>query len=129
MTIANHPVVMIQSDHDMLSKLVSEPAGKATEQLLSEELNRSIIVNDEAFPKHTIRLNSKVSLLDLSSQDTIELTIVQPEFADSRSNMISILTPMGVALIGFRKGEEAFYNAPGGIKKYTIQDVDNSSHI
>ena len=70
---------------------------------LATELKRAIIVNKDAFPQHGIRLNSQVSVLDIDTQRVFEFMIVMPENADIKQNKISVLAPMGAALIGFRK--------------------------
>lgn len=127
MTTQKNPVIMTRTDYNLLQPLVHESADDSNELSLSKELNRSIIVTEEAFPAHAIRLNSKVSVLDLTTQEVIEFSIVMPELADTRTNMISILTPMGIALIGYRKAEEVHYNVPSGLKRFRILDVNNNN--
>jgi regulator of nucleoside diphosphate kinase len=120
-----NPVIMTRKDYNLLQPLTVNNAADYNDLSLLKELNRSIIVTEEAFPAHAIRLNSKVSVLDLATQDVIEFSIVMPDLADTRKNMISVLTPMGVALIGFRKAEEVHYKVPAGLKRYRILDVHN----
>lgn len=116
---------MTRRDYNLLHPLSLEKTAVSDDLSLFAELERSIILTEEAFPAHAIRLNSKVSVLDLTTQEVIDFSIVMPELADSRKNMISILTPMGIALIGFRKAEEVHYRVPSGLKRFRILDVDN----
>ncbi len=117
---------MTRIDYNLLQPLADK--NKVNDELsLLTELDRSIIVTEEAFPAHAIRLNSKVSVLDLATQEVIDFMIVMPEQADSRRNMISILTPMGIALIGYRKAEEVQYKVPLGQKRFRILDVQNGA--
>ncbi len=125
MTFSNNPVIMTQKDYNLLQPLIAGRAENNNELSLSKELNRSIIVTEEAFPSHAIRLNSRVSVLDLETQNVIDFSIVMSEFADMRQNMVSILTPMGIALIGYRKAEEVHYKVPNGPKRFGILDVNN----
>lgn len=127
MTACKNPVVMTRKDYNLLQPLILDMADKNNNELsLLKELDRSIIVTEEAFPPHAIRLNSKVSVLDLATQEVIDFSIVMPELADTRTNMVSILTPMGIALIGYRKAEEVHYRVPAGIKRFRILDVTNN---
>ena len=122
-TVQN-PVIITQEDYDLL-KPYMERMDKDEEMSLAHELGRAIIVKKETFPTHAIRLNSKVSVLDLDSHKVMEFTIVMPESADIKQSKISVLTPMGTALIGFRKAEEVMWKVPAGMKRFRILDVVN----
>ena len=94
---------------------------------LAHELKRAVVVKKESFPKDGVRLNSKVSILDLDTQKVLEFTIVLSEYADIKQNKISVLTPMGAALIGFRKSDEVRWKVPAGLKRFRILNVVNKS--
>ncbi len=121
-----NPVVITQEDYQLLKQYISPNPEKEGEMSLSYELNRAVIVNKEAFPPHTVRLNSKVSVLDLDTNKVLEFSIVMPAHADMKQNKVSILTPMGAALIGFRKAEEVRWKVPAGLKRFRILDVVNN---
>lgn len=118
-----NPVVITEEDYNLLKTLVSGASSSDSDMTLAYELNRATIVKKEDFPPHTIRLNSKVSILDLETQKIKEFTIVMPGQADIKLNKVSILTPMGTALIGFRKAEEVMWKLPAGMKRFRILDV------
>jgi len=99
---------------------------KDSEMSLAHELGRAMIVKKDAFPAHAVKLNSKVSVLDLETNKIMEFMIVMPEYADIRQHKISVLTPMGTALIGFRKAEEVRWKVPAGLKRFRILDVNNN---
>jgi regulator of nucleoside diphosphate kinase len=54
---------------------------------------------------------------------------VMPEQADIGQQKVSILSPMGTALIGFRKGEEVLWQVPAGMKRFRILDVVNRPEV
>ena len=56
----------------------------------------------------------------------MELKVVTPEKANIRQRLISIMSPVGTALIGFRKGQRVKWNVPGGKKVFTILEVRNN---
>ncbi|MBL7711091.1 MAG: GreA/GreB family elongation factor [Chitinophagaceae bacterium] len=121
-----NPVVLTEEDYRLLKPYAgSSLPGSAEEMSLAYELSRAVIVAKDAFPKHGIRLNSRVSVLDMDTQKVLEFTIVMPEHAAISQQKISVLTPMGAALIGFRKGEEVQWKVPAGLKRFRILDVVN----
>ncbi len=91
-----------------LNPLIERRADKQEEMSLGHELGRAIIVNRDALPPFTVGLNSKVTVINQETQRVMEFVIVMPEQADiAIQQKVSILSPMGTALIGFsRKGEE-----------------------
>ncbi|WP_379992326.1 GreA/GreB family elongation factor [Dyadobacter subterraneus] len=90
---------------------------------LSYELNRAIIVENNELPEDSIRLNSRVRVRELVSNKELEFSIVMPAFANIKDQKISVLTPMGAAIIGLCKGEKVEWKMPAGMKKFEILDV------
>jgi len=126
MTSTKHPVIMTQRDFDIIHPFITSNTDTHTDVSLLNEINRAIIVTEEAFPAHAIRLNSKVSVLDLETQKILEFKLVMPDEANSHKNLLSILTPLAIALIGFRKAEEVQYRLSARLKRYRILDVHNN---
>lgn len=123
-TQKKNPVLITEEDYEMLKPYASR-TDKEDEMTLAHELSRAVVVKKEAFPPHAIRINSRVSVLDLETNRLLEFTLVMPANADMRTNKVSILTPMGAALIGFRKAEEVQWKVPAGLKRFRILDVYN----
>ena len=121
-----NPVVITEEDYRLLKPYVDRMAEKTDTMSIAYEVNRAIIVKTDAFPANTVKLNSKVSVLDMATEKIIDVTIVMPENADMRRSKISVLTPMSAALIGFRKGEEVKWKVPLGMKHFRILDVVNA---
>ena len=119
-----NPVVLCQEDFKKLSYILNlKPGDQPDENTLAYEVSRAIIVKDSAFPANTIRLNSAVTVVDMDSRKELEFTICLPQHADARSKRISVLTPMGAAIIGFRIGDEVEWKMPAGLKRLKILDV------
>ncbi|HEY1030702.1 MAG TPA: GreA/GreB family elongation factor [Flavipsychrobacter sp.] len=121
-----NPVIITEEDYKLLKPYVDKLPDRNEEMSLAHELKRAVIVTKDAFPKHCVKLNSRVSILDLDTQKVLEFTIVMPEHADIKQNKISVITPMGAALIGFRKSEEVRWKVPAGLKRFRILDVVNN---
>lgn len=121
-----NPVVITEGDYQLIKNLIGTTTG-STEMTLAYELNRAIIVKKDAFPPHAIGLNSKVLILNIETKKEKSFTIVMPGMADIAQDKVSILSPMGTALLGFRKGEEVEWEMPKGLKKFQILDVNNEA--
>ncbi|MFL5788979.1 MAG: GreA/GreB family elongation factor [Flavisolibacter sp.] len=92
---------------------------------LEAELKKATLVNIEDFPPDVIRLNSRVKVKEEKKDKIMEITLVTPEKADIKERKISILAPIGTALIGFRKGQKVQWRVPYGKTTFTIMDVQN----
>lgn len=122
-----NPVFITQEDYNLLKPYIDKLPDRNDEMSLAHELKRAVVVKKESFPKNGVRLNSKVSVLDLDTRKVLEFTIVLSEYADIKQHKISVLTPMGAALIGFRKSDEVIWKVPAGVKRFRILDVVNKS--
>jgi regulator of nucleoside diphosphate kinase len=120
----NH-VILSEDDFRMLKQFAETFSGSANanEMSLSYELNRAIVVENEDLPADSIRLNSHVKVRELTSNKEMEFAIVMPAYADFKQKKISVLTPMGAALIGLCKGETVEWKMPAGMKKFEVLDV------
>lgn len=118
-----NPVVLASDDYNALIGLVQKLPESNNDMTLSAELKRAVVVEKNALPPNTVRINSNVTILNLENQKIYEFKIVMPDVADINNNKVSILTPMGTALIGFRKGEEVEWQLPAGLKRFRILDV------
>ncbi|MFD2229841.1 nucleoside diphosphate kinase regulator [Alkalimarinus sediminis] len=121
------PEITISSlDADRLYKLIeSLPAGSiAGAKELEEELDRANVVEPEEVPPTIVTMNSTVKFLVESSQEEIELTLVYPNNIDSSGKKISILAPVGSALLGLTQGDQIEWPKPGGgLMKVTIKEI------
>ena len=93
---------------------------------LQLELNRAKLVAKNDIPGDVVRLNSFVVIQDEKEGKKMEFTIVTPEKANIKEKKISILSPIGTALIGYRKGNKVCCKVPSGKRTFAILDVINS---
>lgn len=92
---------------------------------LEAEIKKAKLVNKEDFPTQVVRLNSRVKIREEKKDKIMELTLVTPEKANIKEKKISILAPIGTALIGFRQGQKVKWKVPSGTKTFTILEVLN----
>lgn len=118
-------------EYQALRELIKQHAGGALAHdaaQLSQELDRAIVhQKDEDFDfENTIRIGSKIELEIKKMNRKMTYQLVLPQEADLKANKISILAPLGTALIGFKKGDHVLWQMPGGTTELTILGVDNS---
>ena len=90
---------------------------------LDEELDRAEVVKPEEIPTNVITMNSTFRLIDLDSGEHLVYTLVFPAKADSTKGRISILAPVGTALLGYRVGDTVKWKVPAGLKKLRIKEI------
>lgn len=121
------PKLIISSlDADRLYDLMeSLPAGSfAGEKELEAELGRATIVEPKDIPSTVVTMNSTVNFIVESTQEEFTKTLVYPKNADVNSDKISILAPVGSALLGLSQGDEIEWPKPsGGVIKVKIKEV------
>lgn len=84
---------------------------------LADELDRAIVVPQENISTKIVRLHSKVTYMDESDGVSREIELVLPEQVDLEKNRISVLTPVGSALLGLEEGQTIEWPFPNGIQR------------
>lgn len=92
---------------------------------LQAELKKAKLVDKEDFPDDVVRINSTVLVKAEERNDVMQLILVTPDRANIKEGKISVMAPIGTALIGFRKGHKVKWRVPAGEKTFTILDVTN----
>ena len=90
--------------------------------ILEQELDRADVVEAEAIPRDVVTMNSEVRLQDLDSDDIKVYRLVFPSQARTE-NSISILAPIGTAMLGYRVGDVIEWRVPKGIRRLKVLDV------
>jgi transcription elongation GreA/GreB family factor len=90
---------------------------------LEDELNRARVVPAKDIPGDVITMNSRVRLRDLDSGQEIVYSLVFPGDANLAENKISVLAPIGIALIGYRVGDTIEWKVPGGLKRLKVEEI------
>jgi regulator of nucleoside diphosphate kinase len=90
---------------------------------LEEELGRSSEVTSTEVPNDVVTMNSKLTLKDLTSGKAITCTLVFPEDADSSQHQVSVLAPLGMAVLGYRVGDKISWRMPHGVRELEIEAI------
>ena len=117
-------IYITKTDMETLRALIAIYGGNGTHlDRLEEELDRARIVNANSIPSNVVTLNSEVHIRDLNSGEERTLTLVSPNKLTVAKNAVSIMAPVGAALIGQREGDEIEWIVPAGVKRYQILSV------
>lgn len=122
------PIVVTEPDERRLRGLLggqSEASFRDQMHLqeLRSELDRALILREKDVPGDVITMHSRVCVLDLEHRRRSDITLVFPFEADVKAKRISVLAPLGTALLGFRKGDEVEWTMPGGVRRLRIERV------
>lgn len=118
------------SDHKLLKKITKSnlSATSAKEiNLLTQELDRGNIVEDNAIENDVIRINSEVTIEDMSTQKQMKFQIVLPSQANIKESKYSVLVPLSVAIIGFKVNDQVDWELPAGKKTLKVIAVNNGN--
>ncbi|GFE88286.1 RNA polymerase-binding protein Rnk [Steroidobacter agaridevorans] len=128
----DHPIVISEPDARVLRGLLSARAtvGHDQEHLeeLSLELERAQVLKPEQVAADVVTMHKPLRILDLSNGSRQELTLVGPAEANVSARRISVLAPLGTALLGYREGDEVEWLMPGGVRRIRIESVQ-SAHV
>ncbi len=125
-------LVLRKDDYTLLSSYLNNMRlqssfDRQNAEELSAELKKATLVNNADFPPDVVGLNSKVRIKTDGKNEEMELIIVTPERANIKEKKISIMAPIGTALIGFRRGQKVKWKVPSGNKTFTILEVSNDT--
>jgi regulator of nucleoside diphosphate kinase len=129
---AQPSIYLTQDDLDRLSQLLEANRGGRFEQL-EGELARAAVVPRARIPKDVVTMNSRVLFENETTGERREVTLVYPREADIDAGKISILVPVGTALLGLRVGQSIEWELPNGARqRYRVVAVpyqpENEGH-
>jgi regulator of nucleoside diphosphate kinase len=90
---------------------------------LGNKLESAEVVYWRDIPPDIITMNSKVSLKELCTEDKITFDLVFPSYANPERNKVSILTPIGTAMLGCRTGDIIECHLAGGFRKLAVGEI------
>jgi regulator of nucleoside diphosphate kinase len=119
-------VTLSADDYERLSAL-ARAARKRMPDLadeLADEIGRARVLAKGKHPEHIVCMNSEVEFRDDTTGKVQRVTLVYPEKADISKRKVSVLTPVGTALIGLRTGHSITWETPNGeVRQLTVLSV------
>jgi regulator of nucleoside diphosphate kinase len=132
--MGNKQIVVSRADAGRLRALLANRVNAALDQEhleeLRMELERAQVLERDNMPADVVSMGSSVTIRDASTGDRRRIVLVYPAEADVRENRISVLAPLGTALLGHRAGDEVEWVMPGGLRKLSIERVlPEAAHV
>jgi regulator of nucleoside diphosphate kinase len=91
---------------------------------LERELAAAQIVRPDEIPPYIVTMNTCVHLTDLATGEDMKLTLVYPSDEKRKPGNLSILSGLGVAIIGFSVGDTVEWNSPSGVRQIRVNSID-----
>ena len=123
---ARPPITLFEAEADTLYELAWAARGRSqmSAALLLEELSRAEFCARDHLPADVVTMQSEVVFVDEESGEEHRVHLVYPRDADMERNRLSVLTPVGAALIGLRRGACIDWpNRLGATRRLRIVDV------
>jgi regulator of nucleoside diphosphate kinase len=124
----SHSLIVSDTDIERLSQLIrdlrdSRFRDQDQVDLLEQSLENAEVTASARFPRNAIKMNSRFRVLDLGTGKKQVYTLVYPDQADVSSGSISVLAPIGIALLGRRQGDTIEVDVPGRVRRLRIERV------
>jgi regulator of nucleoside diphosphate kinase len=121
-------IVVAETDARRLRGLLAAHASSALRDAthlseLESELERALLLSRDAIPADVVVMDSCVQVRDLASGNVRDYTLVYPTESNPSTGRISVLAPLGTALLGYREGDEVEWQMPGGLRRLRIENV------
>ncbi|AIR61223.1 nucleoside diphosphate kinase regulator [Cedecea neteri] len=113
----SRPAIIINElDAERLDRLLEQPqyAKAPVAEALNAELDRAEMCSPEKMPPDVVSMNSRVEFRDLSTQEVHVRTLVYPANLTDSDNQLSVMAPVGAALLGLRVGDSINWTLPNG---------------
>ncbi|MDX9882384.1 MAG: GreA/GreB family elongation factor [Prolixibacteraceae bacterium] len=121
-------IQITESDYVRLCGLVNSERNLKTEELknlsfLGAEIKRAERVSAEQIAPDFVTMNTQMEIVDLDTGKPMVVKLVYPKDADFRIGNISVLSPLGAALLGYQAGSVISFEVPKGIKRMEIKRI------
>jgi regulator of nucleoside diphosphate kinase len=125
--MAQRDIFLTEDDWDRLQALLSGTGRTRRDrehvEQLASEIERANIVSPDEIPADVVTMHSEVELKDLDTGEVMVFRLVYPSQADADHGRVSVLAPIGTAVIGYRAGDTIEWTVPGGTRRLQIGRV------
>ncbi len=126
--MAAKKIQVTQVDHERLMRLFDSMRNVSTQDQvfldkLRSELDRARVISSKRVKPDVVTMNSTIKLRDLDNGELHEYQLVYPQDADPENNKLSILAPVGTALLGFSVGDTVEWPVPAGLRHLKIEEI------
>ncbi|TGL40362.1 nucleoside diphosphate kinase regulator [Leptospira perdikensis] len=120
-------ICLTHYDYERLKSMIQEYTKRnkmdANVKDLLGEMERAQKVDSQKIPSNFVTMNSVIEIKNLEELEFQEFRLVFPEDANTNENKISILAPMGTAILGYKIGDVIQWKVPGGENQFQITNI------
>ena len=122
-------ILITELDYIRLSKIIgSARIEKSTElknlEYLAHEIKRANRVDSKKIAPEFVTMNSVVQVFNKETKQSMTVKIVYPKDADFKNGKVSVFSPLGSALLGYKVGDKVLFDAPKGKVKIIIEKIE-----
>jgi regulator of nucleoside diphosphate kinase len=127
-TMLRRKIIMTAVDHRRLNELLASETARVVGPSawlagLKTELDRAETVSPDDVPANVVTMDSTVMLRDVDTDEVEVYTLVYPDRADIANNQLSVLAPVGTAILGYQIGDEVRWRVPAGWRRLRIEQI------
>lgn len=122
----SNKIILAKTDHSLLSRFIKDNLNYDKDgklKMFLQKIEQAEVLEDEDFPWEVIRLNSKAIIRDTIARINYSYSVVLPGEADHRQCKVSVLSPIGRSLLGYRRGQDITWDTSGKKRNFTIMAV------
>lgn len=117
-------IYITEADMKRLRPLVERMKNSRDDlRMLQQEMERARVVPPEEVPPEVVTMNSKARVRDVATDEVMTYTLVFPEQANIEQGKISVVAPIGTAMLGQRVGDEFEWQVPAGPVRLRVEEV------
>jgi regulator of nucleoside diphosphate kinase len=127
-TEMRHNITITSEDRRLLSTMLESAQTHGSERreylrVLEAELERAHEADSTEVPPDVVTMDSTVELRDLDTEEIETYTVVYPNCANVALNRVSVLAPIGTAILGCRVGDVIRVRVPSGHRRIRIEEI------
>jgi regulator of nucleoside diphosphate kinase len=115
-------IIITETDREQLLRLVDQHDNALSESL-EAELQRAIVVAPHEVPPDVVTMNSELVYEDAETGVRRAVRLVYPQDADAKLGRVSVLAPIGAALLGLHVGQEIEWTVPAGVRRIRVAEI------
>ncbi|MBU2574257.1 MAG: nucleoside diphosphate kinase regulator [Elusimicrobia bacterium] len=117
-----------KTDCERLRKYLSSPAARNSRdrgnlEILGEEIHKAKIVDSREIAPDVVTMNSRIKLKDMDTNKEILVTLVFPDDSNIEQGKLSVLSPIGTAILGYSLGDIIEWKVPSRVRRIQIKEI------
>lgn len=126
--MASKPIFITETDYEQLKIMVESfrnvwNKDRLYLEQLCSELGRAHVLPSHLIGGNVVTMNSVVLIRDLCSGQRFQYRLVFPQYADLTQSKLSVLSPIGTALLGYQVGDKVCWRVPAGKRTFKIEKI------